>query len=309
MLTQFRGNPYESADWRARPLTSMRQLDPAANVYLTVSAMRRNARGEYRRRKDNFAAGLLLMVDDVGTKVPWDVVEPLPPTAMIETSPDNFQAIYMFDRAWDDREAFTRLISGFIERQLLGADSGMSGVNRVFRPPFGRNSKPRYGAEGWGVRMTQWHPERRYSPQHVAEAFGVELSGPPRRPVPRGATADQAGLIRHFVEVRAALRAAGMLKTEEPNLEGWQDVRCPWTAEHSGGADNGAAIRHPDEANGWHGAFRCHHGHCAERGWRELTGWLAEEQGEVLAAVNAAAPAELIQEDSNGNEPSSNFVG
>lgn len=289
LLCQFRGDP--AADikgkWRAHVLNDAAMIDEQANVYLCVSAMRRNGRGEFRRRKENFAGGLLLMIDDLGSgpaaKFPLTKIDALPPSALVETSPANFQAIYLFDRLVEDTALFEALIRAFIEAQFLGQDTGMAGVNRVFRPPAGTNGKPKHN--GWRVRGQEWHPERRYSPKDIAKAFGLELARAGPR-VPRGATANKAESIRAFIGVRAALRTAGMLKREEPDMAGWCDVQCPWVEEHTGAKDNGAAIRIPDEENAWAGAFKCHHGACADRHWRDLTQWLAESQEELLADIN-----------------------
>lgn len=291
MYTQFRGDPEVDGRWAVKPLPRRPALDPAANVYVTVSAMRRNSRGEWRRRKENFVGGILLMVDDLGSgpgaKFPLSAIAHTPPTALVETSPDNYQAIYMFDRLLTDREKFAALIRAFIARQFLGQDTGMAGVNRVFRPPVGVNGKAKYGGR-WAVRCARWAPERRYAPEELAERFSLDLSPPVRR-APRGATREKSESIRAFVDTRAALRAAGLLKGEEPNIEGWTDVHCPWRGEHTGGRDDGAAIREPAEENDWCGAFRCHHGACAGRGWRQLTEWLAAEQAEVLELINRNA--------------------
>jgi hypothetical protein len=292
MLCQFRGDP--NADikgkWRAYVLNDERMVDEGANVYLCVSAMRKNARGEFRRRKENFAGGLLLMIDDLGSgpaaKFPLSTIDALPPTALVETSPDNFQAIYMFNSLITDEREFEALIKAFIDAQFLGKDTGMAGVNRVFRPPAGINGKPKHNK--WRVRLAQWSPDHRYSIAEIAQAFGLDLTRAGPR-VPRGATAGKSDNIRAFVAVRQALRSAQMLKKEEPDLAGWADVRCPWTAEHTGAIDNGAAIKLPDADNAWFGAFKCHHGACEGKGWRELTQWLTEEQSEILEFTNRNA--------------------
>jgi hypothetical protein len=292
MLCQFRGDPYaeQRGKWRARVINDVDMIDEQANVYLCVSAMQRNARGEFRRRKENFAGGLLLMIDDIGTgpgsKFPMEILEPLPPTALIETSPRNFQAVYFFRQAITSLPTFDALIRAFIRKQFLSKDTGMAGVNRVFRPPAGINGKPKY--RGWRVRLTAWNPERRYSVEEIVRAFGLTLTE--ERRAPRGATVDRAGTIRAFIATRAALRSAGMLKSERADVAGWIPVRCPWTEDHTGGADNGAGIREPDEENGWTGGFRCHHGHCDGKGWRELTDWLNEELVELLGLINRNAP-------------------
>lgn len=291
MACQFRGDPNSDiyGKWKARVMRDASMADEGANVYLCVSAMRRNVRGEFRRRKENFAGGLLLMIDDIGegkgAKFPISTLDPLPPTAMIETSPQNFQAMYFFDRLVDDMKTFDALIRAFIHRQFLGNDTGQAGVNRVFRPPIGVNGKPKYG--GWNVRMTDWHPERRYSVEEIAHAFDLQLVRE-RRP-PKGATGGKGEKIRAFLHTRASLRGAGMLKTEEADYSGWIQVHCPWTANHTDQADNGAAIRLPEPENDWVGAFRCHHGHCEGKGWREMTDWLSNELAELLEMINRNA--------------------
>jgi len=301
MTCTFRGDPNAdiAGKWRARPIVDVDNLDDGANVYLSVSAMGRNERGEYRRRKENFAAGLLLMIDDIGTgpgsKFPMSILDAATPTALIETSPENFQAVYMFNEAVTDATMFNALINGFIARQFLGKDTGMAGINRVFRPPYGVNGKPKYG--GWSVRAAAWHPETRYSLGGLAEEFGIDIQQfmpVTRKPM---ATRSISEGMKAFVQVRRALRDMGMLKAEEPDLAGWQNIICPWTADHTGGADNGAAIREPAEENGWTGAFRCHHGSCKGRGWRELTEVLADDAERAMAAINAAAPEHFVAGD------------
>ena len=300
MSCQFRGDPNDDqiGKWRSRVITRANSVDEFCNVYLCVSAMRKNARGEFRRRKENFAGGLLLMIDDIGegkgSKFPRSVLDPLPPTAMIETSPGNFQGVYMFDRLVDDMEEFDSLIRAFIHRQFLDSDTGMAGVNRVFRPPTGVNGKDKYKVAGksWKVRMESWNPDNRYSVQQIAKAFGLTLQRAVKPPRDLGIiTASKAERIRAFIDLRSSLRSAGMLKREEADYSGWIQVQCPWVYNHTAGVDNGAAIRVPETENEWHGAFRCHHGGCDGKGWRDLTDWLAEEQSGILDLINKNAGA------------------
>jgi len=296
VAAQFRGDPNSDVygKWKAIVLNSVSQIDDLSNVYLCVSAMKRNQRGEFRRRKENFAGGLLLMIDDVGTgpgaKFPLSTLDALAPTALVETSPDNYQAMYFFDKRVEDLETFDALIRAFIQRKFLGTDTGQAGVNRVFRPPAGINAKPKYfDEEGrpWRVKLHNFAPERRYSVSEIATAFGLSLVR--RRSAPKDAgrqLAARSDRIRHFIETRSTLRSAGWIKQEEPDYSGWIHIRCPWTHDHTGGVDNGAAIRLPEVENDWYGAFRCHHGHCGEKGWRSLTDWLNSDLEDVLEATN-----------------------
>lgn len=297
MSTQMPGDPNEGPSWRWRVKVCDDPgiWDATQNVYACVSAMRQNARGEFRRRKENFSTALCIMIDDLGSgkgaKMPLSLIDALPPTALIETSPDNFQAVYMFDGPVTKPEKFDALVRAFIMEKFLGKDSGFAGINRVFRPPVGINGKPKYfnkAGEPWQVRLAEWHPERRYSIEALAAAFGLELKTAGPR-VPKGATVNKSENIRHFIAVRSELRAAGMLKKDEADMAGWMDMKCPWNHEHSGAMDNGAAMRIPDADNSWFGAFKCHHGSCETRGWRELTEWLSEAQEEILEMVNDEA--------------------
>jgi hypothetical protein len=294
MACAFRGDPNQDmkGKWRAFPITRTEQLDDEANVYLAVSAMKRNAAGEYRRRKENFDGGLLLMIDDIGTgpgsKFPTNLLDAATPTALIETSPDNHQAVYMFRELITDPREFDALINGFITKKFLGHDTGMAGINRVFRPPWGVNGKIKYN--GWKVKAVAWNPEKRYSLRSLAKAFGIDVDSHLSGRTAHNATVGKAESIRAFVAVRQALREAGMVKREEPDVSGWLNVYCPWTDGHTDRADNGAAIREPAEENGWGGGFKCFHGSCAGRGWKDLTEWLSENQEEVLAAANANNP-------------------
>jgi hypothetical protein len=289
LCSQFRGDPEEDfkGKWRARVLKQDWQIDQSANVYVCVSAMRKNSRGEYRRRKENFAGGVLLMIDDIGTgggaKFGFDIIDPLTPTALVETSKDNFQAVYFFDSLVESLNEFDALIRAFIDAQFLGQDTGMAGVNRVFRPPAGINGKPKHG--GWKVRCEAWNPELRYSVKEICDAFGLALKKDGPR-MPKGATANKAANIRAFIETRSVLRSAGMLKKEDADLAGWTDVICPWVHEHTGAKDNGSAIRIPDEDNSWFGAFKCFHGSCSERGWSELTEFVSDHAEIILDEIN-----------------------
>jgi hypothetical protein len=78
-----------------------------------------------------------------------------------------------------------------------------------------------------------------------------------------------------------------MLHSEEASADGWQSIQCPWTADHSNAADTGAALAEPSVHNGNTGAFRCHHGHCQDKRWRDITDWVNDEMAEELEAANS----------------------
>lgn len=293
ILCGFPGAPdmVGAGAWRPRPWAPGRDvpLEDNSNAYVTVSSFLRSGDGSFRRRSESFAAGRALMVDDVGTKVPIGVVSGVPATAIVETSPGNFQHWYFLRRAEEDQARFDALIRAFISGKLLGADPGMAGVTRVGRVPGYRNNKPQHCGEdrrGFRVRLVALDAERRWSIDDLVEAFELKLNG---RREPREKLVTEAALERNraFTPVYRFLADAGQLKRAGPDPSGWTEMSCPWRDAHSGGADTGAAIREPAAENDYYGAFRCHHGHCADRGWAELTEWVGERAAEILDAAAA----------------------
>jgi len=279
--------------WRPRPWAPGKEwpLGVQANAYVTVSSFTVSQDGSWRRRGETFAAGHALMVDDVGTKVPHKVVECLRPSAMVETSPGNFQAWYFLREPLRDKGRFDAIIRAFISGQLLGADPGMAGVTRVGRVPGHVNAKKKYLSEDgwpWVVRTAQLDPDLRYAPEEIVGAFGLKLVGTTERR-PRLVPEDARTRIEAYVAHYGWLKAHGVLKSEEPDASGWIQIHCPWVGDHTGAADTGAAICEPNPDNGYSGGYRCHHGHCAGKGWRELTDWIMDATAEALERANNTA--------------------
>lgn len=285
ILCGFAGDPFAAGPtaWRPRAWRDGDRVEMPRgwNGYVTVGAFGRAADGSWRRRTETFAAGLALMVDDVGTKVNPSTVEALEPSARVETSPGNFQLWYFLSEPERDRVRFDGVIRAFISGRLLGADPGMSGVTRVGRLPGFVNGKP--ANNGWRTRLDLLEPGRRYSVEQLLEGFSLRINGRRER---RERLPTEAALERNraFTVAYKWLEERRMLKRPEPDPSGWTEVRCPWVEEHTGRADTGAAVREPSEENEYYGAFRCHHGHCADRGWAELTEWIAERSAEELEA-------------------------
>jgi len=284
ILCGFPGDPGKVGPtaWRPEPWRPGRRVGfvETENAYVAVSAFGRAADGSYRRRVDGFRAGLALMIDDVGTKVPRVGLQGVDPTAIVETSPGNEQWWFFLREPLRDVSRFDAIIRAFIAGKLLGADPGMSGVNRVGRLPGFTNGKPAH--KGWRTRLLDADYSRRFDTDELVKMFGLQLNG--RRYIetkPRGSE-ELIERVRAFEVFAAQMRAVGMFKRQEFDPSGWIEVQCPWMSDHTGGANTGAAIRRPDDENGWYGAFRCHHGHCAARGWAELTDWLTEMNEGVL---------------------------
>lgn len=289
VLCGFRGDPalQTPAAWRPRPWKPGQILpfDPPDNAYVTVASFGQTADRTYRRRRETFAAGRALLVDDVGTKVAREVVSSVPPTAIIETSPGNDQYWYFLSKPERDAGRFDGVIRAFIAGKLLGNDPGMSGVTRVGRLPGFTNGKPQHN--GFLTSLKRFDPVCRYSIDDLLAAFNLHIEGRRYPAVLPPKSVLHARVDAYYISEKF-LRMRGMLK-READLSGWLECSCPWRDSHTGGVDNGAAIREPQIENQFYGAFRCHHGHCVNKGWADLTQWIDELAIEELERANSAA--------------------
>lgn len=292
ILCGFVGDPEHAGAhaWRPRPWRPGKDivLSEQANGYVTVAAFTRAGDGSFRRRSETFAGGLALMVDDVGTKIPMAQMlnaEGLPmlqPSAIVETSAGNFQWWYFLSAAERDAARFDGVIRAFISGKLLGADPGMSGVTRVGRIPGFVNGKARHN--GWVCRLHELNAAR-YTVGDLLEGFKLTINGRRmnREQLP---TAEAIERNRAYAGVFKFLDQRGMLKKAEPDPSGWCEMTCPWVDGHTAGSDTGAAVREPASENEYYGAWKCHHGSCADRGWAELTEFVNDLAAEELNASN-----------------------
>ena len=304
ILCQFHGDPNETDQltaWKPKVWNSY-LIQENWNVYATISAFgEADRKGDFRRKKECWEGGLAFMVDDLGTKLPLDLIDHLEPTALIETSPENYQALYVFPELVTRQEEHEAVISNFVEKFCAAEgkkDPGMKGVTRVFRPPFGVNMKEAYrDADGkpWRVRLASFNPAARYTPAEIAEAFGYDLTPPQRNFRSTRKVGDRDARIAYFRRLTKLLLDAGVFKNPNRpfNRGGWAQVTCPWIDGHTKRADTGAAIRWPDPDNDYHGAFRCHHGSCEFRTWSDFTNAISDQITEGLEGANASAPDSL----------------
>ena len=105
-----------------------------------ASKVNRDGVTTINRRKSDLARTCALVLDDIGTKVETVRVEQMlpPPSAILETSPGNFQWVYILDGGADPQEAATAL------ERLAAAeitDAGAKDASHVFRLPGSINDK------------------------------------------------------------------------------------------------------------------------------------------------------------------------
>ena len=284
------GDP-DSGGWPASRADQLVERIPAEhNNYVGCSSFYPGADGSFKARKDCFAACHFLMLDDLGTKVPFDRLAGFELSWLIETSPGNHQGGIILAEPVTDSAVAVRLLNAVINAGLC--DPGATGpLSRWARLPVAINGKPKHADETRGpfhCRLLEWRPQKRYTPQEIADGLQLELApvGRPKRRTAKLPTASPLGadndevLMPRAAEnpVVAALKARGLYKT--PLGSGKHDVTCPWVHEHTDELDTGAAYFEPDESYSV-GGFCCQHSHRDQYRIRALLEYLGVRNAEA----------------------------
>lgn len=275
--------------WSGRRWGSLKTpLEREWNNYYCISLFRPSEDpkdyGQPRRRKALHVETYVIVFDDVGDgqKVPRENVK-LAPSYALETSPGNHQVGYKLATPVKDARKVERLVDGLVLNGLAtdAKDPGMRGVTRMVRLPYGTNHKAKYGPGGFLCKLKDWHPERTYTIEQIAEAHGVSLAAPQHSGPAHPRIALQDEQRRAIAEATlSALDAMGCILGEDPNAPGKWHITCPWQDQHTDRDDSGTAYFEPgyvDRSTGEvsdKGGFKCHHGHCENKHLSNLVGFL-----------------------------------
>lgn len=273
-------------DWRGGfARTHINRLDPNTSAYVAAATLPSSSRS---RSNTSFETGWLIVLDDVGEKLPADFADMFAPepTYKIMTSPGNEQwgyRIFPVETDVDKWNAFYKLLRE-TKWEPACDNSGLAAYKRL---PVGKSGKPDAGKKGFPTHLTSWNPEITYTlddlakrlgikltPENIAKCAGVDVK--PSDPLPPGDEAENL-IYRMFDEL-------GMIKSGRRE-GGWFDCVCPWQDEHSTNPETGTAIM-----PGRH--FKCHHSHCTEKTLTEVEAWLMQNEyvgGEVLETAFPAA--------------------
>ncbi len=256
---------HQGEGWRSSSLAQ----SCVTNNYYTLATFTPDSTQKFRRTKDKFARCYGIYLDDVGTKsTPLNAL-PLEPSYVIETSPGNYQVGYLFSTPCEDLQLLERLHKLLCKAGMT--DPGAGGWStRLGRLPVGINGKydPAYNC-----RLVHWSPETRYTIDEMLLGLGLDGTAL----MPREATSVQQGTVVIVAEefspevVLSQLKEKGLYKACLG--DGRHDITCPWVHEHTNGHDHGSAYLEPSPAHPL-GGYKCFHGHCADRGLKELLGWL-----------------------------------
>ena len=250
------GDPNEGG-WAALKAMKGVSLLSSNNNYANISTFYPVEDADFNVKKENFAALHVVVLDDVGTKIPWSRLNGIKPTWVIETSPGNCQLGFGMKDPVTDIERAEALIDAAIDAGF--SDKGMSGVSRWYRVPRAINGKEKYRVDGepFHCRLVKFELEVKYTQEELMDLFSAngvkQEQSPPKvnKPAyPEVATSSQPVIER--------LKEMGLYKKEiEP---GKHDITCPWLDEHTDRIDNGTAYFEPNEEYP-KGGFKCHHSH------------------------------------------------
>jgi hypothetical protein len=242
-----------------------------SNQYFTISIFNPDEHGTARRRKALYMYTPVIVLDDVKEKLNMTEVEKLPqPSWILETSKGSEQWGYILSEPCSDRHRVENLLDGLVANGLApdGRDPGMKGVTRYVRLPEGYNLKAKRYIDGqpFKCQITHWQPEQKVTLEQLAEPFAVNLEH-----VRREARVDGAS----DVSDHPIINVPDVIHVKEIRSDGRFDITCPWTDEHTGGVDNGAAVfTNEDFTIG----FKCHHGACQHRTGKDLLTYIDGEQ-------------------------------
>lgn len=274
-LTAIFGNTFSNA----HPLVCKKSGDPDAggwaatqwpcntgdatkNWYCQPSLYTQDDMGKYRAKKELVVSIHAVMLDDIGTKVSFEKINNFPPSWLIETSPGNYQAGYIFSKPITEISLVEQLKEKLVESGLC--DMGSTGAAaRWMRMPVAINGRPKYGNPSPNCRLTIWEPHRRYT---INELY-VRLNSAKSLPSDLGQNEAQENedrsnnlsksATKHNIVVEA-LHLKGLYK--QPLGDAKHDISCPWVEQHTDQADNGTAYFEPS-AQYPLGGFKCHHSH------------------------------------------------
>lgn len=278
--------------WWPTPWKDGKYINANSNAYICISSSiqtpnPKTQKMRYWRGEAAFGRGMALMVDDIGdgkgSKGNFqrdEFAARLAPTAIVETSPGNYQFWYFLKEPADDMVEFKSFIRSFVEFVLAGAggDNTIKDVSRFGRLPIGYNNKRnkddsfKYDDEDgdhFQCRLYSADYSRRYTMQEIASAFDFHIVIPVMRQVevdPDDWKFEQVWL-KYAIEVCSrngwGESANGRVQM---NQSGKYRIRCPWGDEHSNGDPFGAYFRGPIPGAEHEYVFGCGHDGCRQAG-------------------------------------------
>jgi hypothetical protein len=232
----------------------------------------------WRRKSEFFHQMKCVSLDDIGTKISPNLVT-LPPSAMIETSPGNYQVHYIL--TGDDsysRSKCERMINGLADAGLT--DGGAKGVNRFMRLPVGSNTKKHLTEKNgayFQTKLIYWEPNNTYEIDELVSHYNLNLKPLNNRrakAVAIGNTLKQ-DVYQYWENLLLKLEAEKLIADRNTTSD-WVKIECPWSENHTDKFAIIAGVAAPSIHNGWIGAFHCFHKSCRGKGLKDLFAFIGQ---------------------------------
>lgn len=276
------------AGWWPTPYKPGKYIDVAKNAYVCISSSIKTPHPKsgvmrYWRGETSFGHGMAIMVDDIGSgkgskgglTLDW-LNSLLPPTAIVETSPNNYQAWYFFQEPESDMRRFKYFLHAFVANVLkAGGDNTIKDVSRFGRMPIGHNNKRlssepgaalKYRDEATGkpslVSLVEADYSRRYTIESICRAFSFGFTVPP---IKRAEVTMAEDFVSEHVQYQLAIKVLSAAEMGEnggevrENGSGKVRIMCPWGHEHGNGDTSGAYFRGPIPGAEVEFVFGCAH--------------------------------------------------
>lgn len=265
LVCSFRGDP-KNKGWLpvAWPCDTN---DSEKNWYVCPSIFELSKVGTYKAQKNLAQTVHCVMWDDIGTKIPMEKIANIQVSWLLETSPGNFQAGFIFKEPIDTKTADS------LKQAMLDAglsDKGSSGAAvRWMRMPQAINGKAAYGSPSPRCRMREWNPDHRVAVADLVKEFDLKIGTPSksnnqRSPSTTLGTSSSPGFVGVYEpkpdenSAITALKIRGLYKASIGN--GRHDITCPWVTEHTDQIDHGSCYFEPSNEYPI-GGFKCQHSH------------------------------------------------
>lgn len=162
-------------------------MSAECNTYYDIAARKETTRLKKKGEEGETETGIfrtneavkyarVFVIDDIASKGSSieDLFKILPPSYLIETSENNFQAGYILDEGLSDVDMISH-INAVLNKGHGDIDA--KGASRYCRLPFGLNTKTKYLVEGkpWTVKLRHWNGIK-YNVHDIMKAFDVPLT-------------------------------------------------------------------------------------------------------------------------------------
>lgn len=223
-----------------------------------VSTVEPRPDGRVKRTYEDIREAWAFVLDDIGTKAVGVPDLPVAPSALLETSPGNFQAVYLlapYDVSGPKGQGYYDDCLVSCARAGL-SDPGMRSATRVAKMPGAIHRS------GFVTRLALWEPSRVWDLPDLMVEMGVDVK-PGRRK--RGML--KPGKHEQLQDVDDGLYA--WLCDNWPvygHNDQWVFIECPWRERHTDGEQGPSSTAYSPLDYGREGrGFKCLHGHCADR--------------------------------------------